>query len=143
MVASPEAVLLLSCRTVQPKDIAPQDLVLVDPKESPSDRPKEQTPPVASNDTFRFQHMPELDGFRGLAILFVVVGHYWEFHGSSGVGNLAQSIAHLGVLLFFVLSGFSSRVCFTENVVLQVPLALSGFTSGVRSGFCLHFPFFC
>jgi peptidoglycan/LPS O-acetylase OafA/YrhL len=106
MVASPEAVLLLSCRTVQPKDIAPQDLVLVDPKESPSDRPKEQASPVVSNDAFHFQHIPELDGFRGLAILLVVVGRYWEFHGSSSVRNLAQSIAHLGVLLFFVLSGF-------------------------------------
>lgn len=55
----------------------------------------------------RFRHIPELDGFRGLAISFVVVGRYFEFNGSnSGARAFAQHFAQLGVLLFFVLSGF-------------------------------------
>ena len=50
---------------------------------------------------FRFRHYPELDGFRGLAVILVVVGHVLLF--SLGVHSL---LASLGVLLFFVLSGF-------------------------------------
>ena len=92
-------------RTVQPKDIAPQDVVSIEQRESPSVRLKEQTFPASG--TFRFRHIPELDGFRGLAISLVVIGRFYEFHGwSSEVRSVAQSIAHLGVLLFFVLSGF-------------------------------------
>src|SRR5262245_10332197 len=56
---------------------------------------------------FRFRHLPELDGFRGAAILFVVVGHFVEVHGATAsVRYLGQCAAQLGVLLFFVLSGF-------------------------------------
>jgi peptidoglycan/LPS O-acetylase OafA/YrhL len=54
---------------------------------------------------FQFHHIPELDGFRGVAVLVVVVGHYLEFR----VPNPSPYFAaydKLGVLLFFVLSGF-------------------------------------
>ncbi len=50
---------------------------------------------------FRFRHYPELDGFRGLAVVLVVVGHVVLF----SLGIYTQ-LASLGVLLFFVLSGF-------------------------------------
>ena len=89
------------------KTLRDKTLVTVDPQESADGQLKAPTPPVKLSNAFRFQHIPELDGFRGLAILLVVIGRYWEFHGwSSNVRSLAQSIAHLGVLLFFVLSGF-------------------------------------
>jgi peptidoglycan/LPS O-acetylase OafA/YrhL len=50
---------------------------------------------------FKFRHYPELDGFRGLAVLMVVAGHLLFF----SYGNHSQ-LGSLGVLLFFVLSGF-------------------------------------
>jgi peptidoglycan/LPS O-acetylase OafA/YrhL len=50
---------------------------------------------------FGFRHFPELDGLRGFAILLVIVGHVLEF----GLG-VHTDLAGLGVLLFFVLSGF-------------------------------------
>src|SRR5258708_2358133 len=31
--------------------------------------------------TFEFHEIPELDGFRGMAILCVIIGHFLEFHG--------------------------------------------------------------
>jgi len=46
-----------------------------------------------------------LDGLRGIAVLLVVVGHAVEFSAGQ-LGQIGSSIAQLGVLLFFVLSGF-------------------------------------
>jgi peptidoglycan/LPS O-acetylase OafA/YrhL len=53
---------------------------------------------------FSFHHIPELDGFRGLAILVVVAGHYLEFRVPES--PYLATLDKLGVLLFFVLSGF-------------------------------------
>jgi peptidoglycan/LPS O-acetylase OafA/YrhL/lysophospholipase L1-like esterase len=50
--------------------------------------------------TRHFQHLPALDGLRGLAVLVVV----W-FHLGGSAGHLMQG-GYLGVDLFFVLSGF-------------------------------------
>jgi peptidoglycan/LPS O-acetylase OafA/YrhL len=49
--------------------------------------------------------IPELDGFRGLAILLVVAGHTFAFtfHFLPYFGN---KLGEIGVLLFFVLSGY-------------------------------------
>jgi peptidoglycan/LPS O-acetylase OafA/YrhL len=47
-----------------------------------------------------FDYFPQLDGFRGLAAGLVVVGHLILFQTGS------HTIASLGVMLFFVLSGF-------------------------------------
>jgi peptidoglycan/LPS O-acetylase OafA/YrhL len=51
------------------------------------------------------QHLPQLDGLRGIAIAIVVLGHMLVFavgFGSTKLGPLPP----LGVTLFFVLSGF-------------------------------------
>lgn len=53
---------------------------------------------------FQFRHFPQLDGLRGVSILLVLLGHalHYSLHMGSPWGNLAG----LGVMLFFVLSGF-------------------------------------
>jgi len=53
-----------------------------------------------------FRHAPELDGFRGLAIILVLFGHALEYSSTSLGQPVGSSVAQLGVLLFFVLSGF-------------------------------------
>jgi peptidoglycan/LPS O-acetylase OafA/YrhL len=52
----------------------------------------------------RFRHFPELDGLRGTAVLFVVIGHCAVF--KLGRSYSWTQFASLGVLIFFVLSGF-------------------------------------
>jgi peptidoglycan/LPS O-acetylase OafA/YrhL len=52
----------------------------------------------------RFRHFPELDGLRGVAVLLVLVGHILVFR--LGRGHMWTQFAKLGVLIFFVLSGF-------------------------------------
>ena len=60
---------------------------------------------------FKFRHYPELDGFRGLAVTLVLIGHLVFF----SLGFDSQ-MASLGVLLFFVLSGFLiTGVLLNEN----------------------------
>jgi len=59
----------------------------------------------AASAAFHFQHIPELDGFRGFAVLVVVIGHYLEFRLPVPSPYFA-TLDKLGVLLFFVLSGF-------------------------------------
>lgn len=51
------------------------------------------------------QRIPELDGFRGLAILLVVTGHTLTFTLHL-VPNAGLKMGEAGVLLFFVLSGY-------------------------------------
>ena len=63
--------------------------------------------PARTRSDFQFRHIPELDGFRGAAISLVVLGHFLEFHSASEeVRYVGRNAAQLGVLLFFVLSGF-------------------------------------
>jgi peptidoglycan/LPS O-acetylase OafA/YrhL len=49
----------------------------------------------------KLHHFPELDGFRELAILLVIVGHTLEKDF-----GIVTDPGWLGVLLFFALSGF-------------------------------------
>lgn len=57
----------------------------------------------SSSSALIFRHFPQLDGLRGLAILLVVVGHTIQHNFEVSAG---ANLAALGVLLFFVLSGF-------------------------------------
>jgi peptidoglycan/LPS O-acetylase OafA/YrhL len=55
--------------------------------------------------------IPSLDGFRAISILMVLYGHLWgtRNYPTATVGKLVQwlgDIAQLGVLVFFVISGF-------------------------------------
>ena len=52
---------------------------------------------------FVFRHFPQLDGLRGLAILLVIAGHTLQYSYASAT---CGALGGLGVLLFFVLSGF-------------------------------------
>jgi peptidoglycan/LPS O-acetylase OafA/YrhL len=55
----------------------------------------------------KFAHFPQLDGFRGLAAILVLAGHVLEFSTARfRLQVFGESMAQLGVLLFFVLSGF-------------------------------------
>ena len=54
------------------------------------------------------KHLPGLDGLRALAVLMVIVGHAANFptFPASAKALLVVNFAHLGVNVFFVLSGF-------------------------------------
>ena len=65
------------------------------------------TTKTASSRVFRFRRLPQLDGFRGLAVLMVVVGHWFHYGIRKGVlQGLGIVLEEMGVFLFFVLSGF-------------------------------------
>jgi peptidoglycan/LPS O-acetylase OafA/YrhL len=53
----------------------------------------------------KFTNFPQLDGFRAVAAILVLVGHALEFSKNRFQGIGAHA-AQFGVLLFFVLSGF-------------------------------------
>ena len=66
-----------------------------------------------------FQHIPALDGLRGIAILLVLVqnaGHFGAHpSGAFWVTALIAAIGWVGVQLFFVLSGFLITVKLLET----------------------------
>jgi peptidoglycan/LPS O-acetylase OafA/YrhL len=69
--------------------------------------------------------IPYLDGFRGLAILLVVIGHLVGF--SFGFWPRAGKMAEIGVLLFFVLSGFLITGLLVEESNRTGTISLAGF----------------
>jgi peptidoglycan/LPS O-acetylase OafA/YrhL len=59
------------------------------------------------------KHIPYLDGWRGLAIAFLMIGHFFPIPGI----NLGAA----GVTLFFVLSGFlMSKILYIDKVPLPI-----------------------
>jgi peptidoglycan/LPS O-acetylase OafA/YrhL len=59
---------------------------------------------VAISHSRRRDPLPQLDGFRGLAIVCVLVEH--TFRHSLRIGGVADNLGNVGVILFFTLSGF-------------------------------------
>ncbi len=70
----------------------------------------------------RFRHFPQLDGLRGTAVLIVVIGHTLVFR--LGFGYRWTHFALLGVLIFFVLSGFliTGLLCSEERRFTNISL---------------------
>jgi peptidoglycan/LPS O-acetylase OafA/YrhL len=59
------------------------------------------------------KHIPTLDGWRGLAILLLLIGHFFPVPGIN--------FGAVGVSLFFVLSGFlMSKILFVDKVPLAI-----------------------
>jgi peptidoglycan/LPS O-acetylase OafA/YrhL len=59
------------------------------------------------------KHIPYLDGWRGLAIVFLLIGHFFPIPGIN--------FGAVGVALFFVLSGFlMTRILFIDRVPLSI-----------------------
>jgi len=54
----------------------------------------------------RSDHLPSLDGLRALSIILVLLGHLSGTHGFTRVDLGIGDYAHLGVIVFFVISGF-------------------------------------
>ena len=74
------------------------------------------------------QHIPALDGVRGVAILLVMVHHLFVLQPTTRIEKSLESVAALGVFgvdLFFVLSGFLiTRILLVGG---GTPYALGGF----------------
>ena len=63
--------------------------------------------PATTSGPYKFHHFPQLDGFRGIAVIFVVAGHCLEWGGFSPFpSQVGYVLSRAGVFLFFVLSGF-------------------------------------
>jgi len=96
--------------------------------------------PIRTATYAREQRVPELDGIRGLAILMVVVCHYFFAPGiavasQSSVRVFAFSIFASGVDLFFVLSGF-----LIGGILLDNQGAPNYFKAFYGRRFCRIFP---
>jgi len=79
--------------------------------------------PAVSPGAFKFRHFPQLDGLRGLAILLVLSGHVLHH----GFGIDAGTLGGLGVLLFFVLSGFLITGLLDREMLQTGHISLSTF----------------
>jgi len=56
--------------------------------------------------TAKAQHVPSLDGLRALSIALVLLGHLGGTRGFARINLGVGDYAHLGVVVFFVISGF-------------------------------------
>jgi peptidoglycan/LPS O-acetylase OafA/YrhL len=66
----------------------------------------ERQPPSAAIASVPRGHVPELDGLRGIAILLVLIHHFWPKHGALADYGALPAMGWVGVDLFFVISGF-------------------------------------
>jgi len=64
----------------------------------------------------RPEHLPSLDGLRAISIVLVLLGHLSGTRGFARVELGIGNYAHLGVVVFFVISGFLiTRLMLTER----------------------------
>ena len=63
-------------------------------------------PVSAENQSAQNQHLPSLDGLRALSIFLVLLGHVSETRGFPAIDLQIGDYSHLGVMVFFVMSGF-------------------------------------
>ncbi|MCC6538386.1 MAG: acyltransferase [Bryobacterales bacterium] len=77
--------------------------------ERQSERPAEERGPAsapAPEGRAEAKHLPSLDGLRAISIMLVLLGH---LSGTQGFGRVDLGVgdyAHLGVVVFFIISGF-------------------------------------
>ena len=67
----------------------------------------------SSTGTVNGKHLAPLDGFRGLAIILVMIQHFAIISPTAPAGGHIMAFADggwLGVDLFFVLSGYLTRI---------------------------------
>jgi peptidoglycan/LPS O-acetylase OafA/YrhL len=63
-------------------------------------------PVVPHSDSVKAGHLPSLDGLRALAIFLVLLGHSNGTRGFVSLDLVIKDYAYLGVVVFFVISGF-------------------------------------
>jgi len=63
-------------------------------------------PNAIAPQTARADHLPSLDGLRAISIVLVLLGHLSGTRGFARIDLGIGDYAHLGVVVFFVISGF-------------------------------------
>lgn len=73
------------------------------------------------------RHIPQLDGLRGVAILLVLAGHFVNVWAPFPVVWRFSELANLGVVVFFVLSGYLITKLILEEKQKSGTIALGQF----------------
>jgi len=76
-------------------------------------------------DLLKVSYLPSLDGFRGISILLVVIGHTCARIDSSLLQFFFNG--HLGVYIFFVISGFLITTLLLKERILTGTISLKKF----------------
>jgi peptidoglycan/LPS O-acetylase OafA/YrhL len=71
--------------------------------------------------------MPSLDGLRAVSILIVLLGHLSGTHGFVRLNLGIGDYAHLGVVVFFVISGFLITTLLMQEYRLHGTISLKLF----------------
>jgi peptidoglycan/LPS O-acetylase OafA/YrhL len=72
---------------------------------------------LPQKESARLEHLPSLDGLRAISIALVLLGHLSGTHGFAGLNLGIGDYAHLGVVVFFVISGFLiTRLLLSERM---------------------------
>jgi peptidoglycan/LPS O-acetylase OafA/YrhL len=83
-------------------------------------------------DASKGNRIPELDGLRAIAVLFVVIYHIMHFaatlpEGPPSVARLVQTLGFAGVSVFFVISGYIITSLLLREKLVSGRVSLSGF----------------
>ncbi|HEY7427577.1 MAG TPA: acyltransferase [Gemmataceae bacterium] len=93
-----------------------------------------QPTPAGAPGKFRLGHRPELEGLRGLAVLFIMAGHLPLLGAQSDLAGYAGAPANApfpggfyGIYIFFVLSGFLITVLLAQEHQAKGSISLGAF----------------